>query len=172
MYFLFFEWLYLRLQLVFQQISSISHGFGVKFDCHKTCTGGNPCRFACDYRVVGVVQVTDHMLYLSTYISNCVRTTSFCNNISSGTLIVQKIDSHMCMRESDVSLDKLCHLGTKFQTLKYLINHVSVPKHWLLGWWYLRGLIVHRQSYRPSVCLQFYHYCRYLYHCVMKHFFL
>ena len=27
---------------------------------------------------------------------------------------------------------------------------MSVPKHWLLGGWYTRGLIVHQQKYRPS----------------------
>ena len=27
---------------------------------------------------------------------------------------------------------------------------MSFPKHWLLGRWYARGLIVHQQRYRPS----------------------
>ena len=27
---------------------------------------------------------------------------------------------------------------------------MSVPKHWLLGGWYSRGLIIHQQRYRPS----------------------
>jgi hypothetical protein len=31
--------------------------------------------------IESLVQVTDHMLYLSTYIYNCMRTTSFYNNI-------------------------------------------------------------------------------------------
>jgi len=26
---------------------------------------------------------------------------------------------------------------------------MSVPKHWLLGGWYHRGLIIHQQRYRP-----------------------
>jgi hypothetical protein len=27
---------------------------------------------------------------------------------------------------------------------------MSMPKHWLLGGWYPRGLIVHQQRYPPS----------------------
>ena len=33
---------------------------------------------------------------------------------------------------------------------KYIQLTMSVPKHWLLGGWYLRGLIVHLQIYRLS----------------------
>jgi hypothetical protein len=35
-------WLFKGLHLVFQQISSISHGFQVKLDCSKTGTEGKP----------------------------------------------------------------------------------------------------------------------------------